>query len=191
MRVPPVDQLYQHLLERLRAGLPVAVRARLDRRVGAVRVVLDTSVLMSGDRHALWLLARTGYIQAYWSTWIVAELIRVRMRRAYEHGQAYADFRARANAFVDVLSQVLHVADYQQVRLSRVLRDEDDDPVLATALACGARSIIRFNVEDYGGGAPVRGVRALKPADFVRELEQLYPNDAVPLLTTNPPRVVP
>ena len=94
----------------------------------SLRAVLDTSVLVSDERHWLWLYAHDGYYEAVWSTIIVAELVRVRMRLATRQGVTESVQRRRIYNLVHQLSDVLTVADYRSILLDDVLPDPDDDP---------------------------------------------------------------
>ena len=111
--------------------------------------ILDTSVLISAHCHWLWLLARRGYSEAVWSTFIVGEMVRIRVEHSIARGVDCSIFRRRINDLVHILSDVLRVADYRGVSASGALRDPDDEPILATALAAGARYIVSLNTRDF------------------------------------------
>ncbi len=139
------------------------------------RAVLDTSVLLSAERHWLWLLARLGYFEAIWSTYIVGELVRVRVEHSIARKVPRAVYRERLNALVHSLSEVLLVADYRQVGASGLLHDPDDDPILSTALASQAGFIVTFNTRDFPPGDEVLGVRFRTPEAFAAELYAVHP----------------
>jgi hypothetical protein len=90
--------------------------------------VADTSVLMSQHRHELWLRAHAGQFAGIWSTFIVAELVRVWVRRSIARGVQYAVYRERINRLVHTFSDVLEVADYRRAEIGSVLPDSDDEP---------------------------------------------------------------
>src|SRR5690349_2594505 len=120
-----------------------------DQPAKLLRAVLDTSVLLSGHRHWLWLLMRHGYYEGIWSTFIVGEMVRIRVTLAIKHGQARVLYRERINALVHRFSAVLGAAAYVPIldsgALEGVLPDADDTPVLATAVAAHAGFIVSLN----------------------------------------------
>lgn len=142
------------------------------------RAVLDTSVLLSSNRHWLWYFARSGYFEAIWSTFIVGEMVRVRVQQAIKHGVDRAVYRQRLNELVHRLSDVLLVADYRSAMPGNVLRDPDDEPILATALASEAGFIVTLNTSDFPIGSEVMGVRCLDPEGFRAILEAMHPSNA-------------
>lgn len=137
--------------------------------------MLDTSVLVGNERHWLWLYARDGYYEAAWSTIVVAELVRVRMRLASRQGVEELVQRRRIYNLVHQLSDVLIVADYRSILLDGALPDPDDDPVLATALASGSQYVVSLNTKHFPPGNEIMHVRFVTPADFLTVLGALYP----------------
>jgi hypothetical protein len=85
---------------------------------GRPRAVLDTSTLISEHRHWLRDLARAGFFDGVWSTFIVGELVRVRVEHSIARGVARAVYRQRVNDLVHLMSDVLAVADYRRVELT-------------------------------------------------------------------------
>lgn len=137
--------------------------------------VLDTSVLMSGHRHWLWLLADEGYYQPVWSPFIVGELVRIRVERAIHFGQPRELYRARVNELVHVLSDVCQVVNHRATAgTAGILPDPDDAPILATALAAGASHVVSLNTHDFPRDGVALGVRFITPADFLALLIDLY-----------------
>lgn len=141
-----------------------------------VRAVLDTSVLLSAHRHWLWLLARSGYYEAVWSTFIVGELVRIRVEHSIRRGVERTVYRQRINDLVHLLSDVLGVAHYRAAEAGGRLCDPDDEPILATAVAASAALIVSLNTRDFPAGDVVAGVRFLTPQAFLAELESRYPD---------------
>lgn len=125
---------------------------------------------MSTHRHWLWLLARAGWYEGVWSTFIVNELVRIRVETALRHETARTVYRQRINDLIYALSDVLIVADYRKVDASGVLDDPDDDPQVAAALAAGATLIVSLNERDFPPGGTTRGIRFLTPQAFLIEL---------------------
>ena len=143
--------------------------------LGSPRAVLDTSVLLSGHRHWVWLLARLGYYEAVWSTFIVGELVRIRVEHSMRHGVERPIYRQRINELIHLLSDVLTVVNYRHASAAGVLRDPDDEPVLATALAAGAGYVVSLNTRDFPISGVVAGVRYLTPSDFLTDLASHHP----------------
>ncbi len=132
-----------------------------------LRAVLDTSALLSTDRHWLWLLAREHVYEAVWSTFIVGELVRIRVEQAIAHQVERATYRERINNLVHRLSDVAAVADYRTILIDGMLSDPDDEPILATALAARAGYIVSHNVRDFPAGNEALGVRFITPLAFL------------------------
>ncbi len=145
-------------------------------RSDVLRAVLDTSVLLSEHRHWLWLLARLGYFEAVWSTFIVGELVRIRVEHSINRGVERSVYRQRINDLIHLLSDVLLVADYREVTAGGLLRDPDDEPILAAALAARAEIIVSLNTRDFPTDTAVSGVRFLTPQAFLVELEFRHPS---------------
>lgn len=157
----------------------------------ALRAVLDTSVLLSVDRHWLWLLAREQVYDAVWSTFIVGELVRIRVEQAIARGVERAVYRERINNLVHRLSDVAQVADYRTILIDGVLSDPDDEPILATALAGRAGYVVSHNVRDFPEAGTALGVRFVTPSAFLTLLEAANPDAAAPQSATNPTERLP
>jgi putative PIN family toxin of toxin-antitoxin system len=104
--------------------------------VAALRVVLDTNVLLSGIAYpasvpgkimAAW---RHGSVDVLLSAYILDELRRVLPRLAHRHGLTLAEI----DDLVDVLSIQAEVVE-PLPGMEPDLRDADDQPVLGTLLA--------------------------------------------------------
>ena len=143
---------------------------------GLLRAVLDTSVLLSEHRHWLWLLAHLGYYEPVWSTFIVGELVRIRVEHSILRRVERTVYRQRINDLIHLLSDVLRVADYRAVSTGGVLPDPDDEPILATALAGRAGFVISLNTRDFPAGDEAVGVHFVTPAAFLTELESRNPS---------------
>lgn len=139
-----------------------------------LRVVLDTSVLMSAHRHWLWILALQGAYVGYWSPFIINELVRIRVETALRHGTPRDIYRQRINSLIHALSDVLLVADYRKVDATGTLNDPDDEPQVAAALAVDAQYIVSLNERDFPKGRTVRGIRFVLPEEFLAELTIRY-----------------
>lgn len=140
------------------------------------RAVLDTSVPLSEHRHWLWLLARLDYYEAVWSTFVVAELVRIRVEHSISHQVVRAVYRQRINDLIHLLSDQLSLVNYRQVNVAGLVPDPDDEPILATALAAGADCIVSLNTRDFPLAGQVVGVKFLTPPLFLTELITRHPN---------------
>lgn len=140
------------------------------------RAVLDTSVLLSEHRHWLWLFAKLGYYEAVWSTYILGEMVRVRVQQYITHGVPRAEYRRRINNLIHRLSDVMLVADYRKAQTGDLLKDPDDEPILAAALAAHAGFVVSLNTRDFPPGGEVLTVRFLTPRAFLTELESHLPD---------------
>jgi predicted nucleic acid-binding protein len=149
--------------------------ARTPRRRGAPRAVLDTSVLLSEHRHWLWLLARLGYYRGVWSTFIVGELVRVRVEHSIARSVARPIYRQRINDLVHLFSDVLTAADYRLASAAGLLRDPDDEPILATAIVARAAFVVSLNTRDFPSSGTIVGVHFVTPQSFLAELETRRP----------------
>jgi len=141
-----------------------------------LRAVLDTSVLLSADRHWLWLLAYLGYYDAIWSTFIVGELVRIRVEHSIRHGVERTIYRQRINDLIHLLSDVLKTAPYREVQAQGLLNDPDDEPILATAIAAAAPLIVSLNTRDFPPTGSVSGIQFVTPKDFLSELAARHPS---------------
>lgn len=155
------------------------------------RAVLDTSALFSAHRHWLWLLARLGYYEGVWSTFIVAELVRIRVERSIARGVERSIYRGHINELVHRLSDVLLLADYRAVSTGGALRDPDDEPILATALAARADFVVSLNTRDFAAGGAVLVIRFITPAAFLAERETRHPTVEVPQRAADAGRQLP
>src|SRR5262249_11494741 len=134
-----------------------------------------TSVLMSQDRHAIYLLARLGYFEAVWSPFIIGELVRIRVERSIAYGVEREVYRERVNRLIYLLSEVFHLTGQSPRVLPGTLRDPDDAPILAAALGSRSRYVVSLNTRHFPPGNQIFGIRFLTPAEFFDELVRLHP----------------
>jgi predicted nucleic acid-binding protein len=137
---------------------------------------------MAQDRHWLWAAAYEGYYTGYWSAFIVGELVRVRMRRALEHGVPYDVLRRQLNDLIHAWSDVLTIVDYRRVPASGHLADPDDEPILSTARAAEASLIVSLNTRDFPIMGAIQGVGFLTPIAFWQEIARRFPAARQPAL---------
>ena len=153
-------------------------------------VTLDSGVLLGRRNWELLAAARLGYYRGHWSSWISEEVARVRTELiALRAVRDQADVpetrrrlkasRERVNAYCDYCSRVLVLVDYTAGLLGEDLtwlRDPDDVPIMATAVAAGTPGVL---VTDNRRDFPLResrgGVLFLGAADFLDALCRTYP----------------
>ncbi len=152
------------------------------------RVAFDTSALLGGQQPSLTAAVVLEYCKGFWSSWITAELTRKRTEwislRAFREGateaellRRFLDSRLRINILVGELSKILVSVDYATapaVDLSW-LRDQDDWPVMQTALAAKADVLVTDNARDFPLGETRHGVLLLGSAAFLAALYDRFP----------------
>ncbi len=147
------------------------------------RIVLDSSVLLGARSPEIVAGAALGYYRAFWSPWIVAEYVRIRVEWTAERSvRDKADrietarrleaTRAKVNSAISYLSRVLVSVDYHAAPTLDLswLADEDDHPVMQTALAANAEPLITDNVVDFPSTEERNGVLFLDGATFLAAL---------------------
>ena len=132
---------------------------------------------MSGDRHWLSLLARLGYFEGVWSTFIAAELVRIRVEHSIARGVERSVYRQRINDLTHLLTAALRVVRDPAGAGAGRLNDPDDEPILATALAARAESIVLLNTRDFPPDGLATGVRFLTPTEFLTVLEARHSHE--------------
>lgn len=153
------------------------------------RVVLDASALLSGRLLQLIAAAALGYYAGSWSSWIVGEVVRKRTEwiaeRAVRDGvdktelrRRLRESRQRVNALVAQLSSVLDSVDYRLAPDADLgwLVDRDDWPVMQTALAAGANTLVTDNSADFPLDQRRNGVLILGSVDFLARLFERTPD---------------
>src|SRR6266508_3683566 len=160
-------------------------------RLWWTRAVLDTSVLISEHRHWLWLLARRGFYEGVWSAFIVGEFVRVRTEHSIKHSVERAVYRQRINDLIHLFSDVLTIVDYRRVTTGKALKDPDDEPILATAIAASAGCIVSLNTSDFPPEAVLGGVRYVTPRQFLEALGAAHAEADLPSLIAAAGRQVP
>ena len=163
------------------------------------RVTLDTSILVGPKSLEFAIAARLGYYRGHWSNWIVAEFSRVRtemvLRRARrelgltresedegsiqeELEQRLLRSRARVNAAIDDLTRALISVNYQEAEGADLawLKDEDDHPIMQTAIATGIPAVlVTDNERDFPVGEVRNGILIVSGRMFLDYLYQTYP----------------
>jgi hypothetical protein len=153
------------------------------------RVTLDTGVLLGARNREFLAAADLGYFRGYWSVWIAAEFARVRTewiaRRASRDLARPPDVKARlersrgkVNAEVATLARVLTLVDYLPAAGAGLgwLTDEDDRPIMQTAIAAGVPgTLVTDNSRDFPLGEVRNGILLLGSAPFLEALYRGYP----------------
>lgn len=152
------------------------------------RVTLDTGVLLGGRNREILAATDLGYLRGYWSVWIAAEFARVRTewiaRRASRDIANPTDMNARlqrsrdkVNSEVATIARVLTLVDYLSAAGADLgwLTDEDDRPIMQTAIAAGVPgTLVTDNQRDFPLGEVRNGVLILGSASFLETLYQTY-----------------
>jgi PIN domain len=129
-----------------------------------------------------------------WSEWIIAETWRVlAWRWLADHGRADQEGLARAaNRMLRRLLRVMHLVSVRAFVGPAPwpgLRDEDDAPIWATAVAAGARYVVSHNTDDFPplvqGRHVYAGIEYLTAIEFV---EDVLGEDAAQILGAPLPR---
>lgn len=142
------------------------------------RAVLDTSVLLSGERDELLYLAGKRAYTLVCSPFIIGEVVRIRVEKAIAHNQERSLYRTRINNYVNEITRRAEMVNHTLLDggdYTRWLHDPDDEPVLATALVGKARYIVSLNTKDFPPNGSFAGVHYMTPAKF---LEWVYEQHA-------------
>lgn len=143
-----------------------------------LRAVLDTSALLGPQRHELVFLAQDRAYTMVWSSFLIAELTRIRTEWAIKQGLDRTVYRERINVLIAELSKVATLVDYTRLQggnYTNWLRDPDDEPLLATALVGRASYVVSHNTNDFPPGGAFAGVRYVTPLDFLNVLYHEHP----------------
>ncbi len=130
-----------------------------------IRAVLDTSVLLSAERRPLLFLAANELYTIVWSEYIAAEV----ERKIVEMGWS----APKAAELVTALRDIAEMVDYRQITGGNYdvwLRDPDDHPIMATALAGEADYLVTWNVKDFPPNRRFAGVTIITPDVFLQLL---------------------
>lgn len=142
------------------------------------RVVLDTSALLGPQRHELVFLASERVYTMVWSSFLIAELTRLRTEWAIKQGLSRDVYRQRINQLIELLSQIAVLVDYTRLEGGNYrewLKDLDDEPLLATALVGRAIYVVSHNTSDFPPGGVYAGIHYLTPAAFLDMLYRDHP----------------
>lgn len=150
--------------------------------------MLDTSALLGASRSILVAGTALRYYDVYWSSWLIAEFVRKRTewigQRAVRDGCTVAELRRRqresrerVDAAVAQMSRIFHLVDYTAASLDALdwLTDEDDRPVMQTALAAQASILVTDNARDFPLNQARNGVVFVSTAQFIASLYAQLP----------------
>lgn len=130
-----------------------------------LRAVLDTSVLLSAERRPLLFLAARRDYTLVWSDYIAGEMA----RKLVEIGWG----ESKARELVETLVNLAEMVDYRRItggNYDRWLRDPDDHPIMATALAGQVDYLVTWNTRDFPPKRRFAGITILTPDAFLRRL---------------------
>ena len=128
-----------------------------------IRALLDTSVLLSAARGPLIALATNRAYTVVWSEFMAQEL----RRKLKEIGWNPRN----ASAILNAMETLAETADHEQIvggNYDVWLRDLDDHPVMATALAGEVDYLVTWNVKDFPPKKRFAGVTIITPDAFLR-----------------------
>jgi len=139
-------------------------------------VVYDASALYpNAQRDLLIRIAQAGLVQAKWTTEIIEEMARARLRRKPDLDPARLD---RLKALINHSVPDCLVFGYQQLIEGLKLPDPDYRHILAAAIHSGAQVIVTANVRDFPADDLADfNIEAKTPDDFV--LDQIGIDDRV------------
>jgi len=154
--------------------------------------VLDTSALLGPQRDELAFLASQRNFTMVWSSFLIAELTRIRTEWAIKQGLPREVYRQRINQLIEQLSRIAVLVDYTRMiggNYTTWLQDPDDEPLLATALVGRAAYVVSHNTADFPPGGTFAGVRYLTPLAFLETLYRDYPTKHGRHDSESPPRL--
>ena len=131
-----------------------------------IRAVLDTNVLLGAARRRLLLLASLGAYQLVTSQYIINEVQRIMVRLSWNLTGAEAQLQA--------IRLVAELVDEQTITGGNYdlwLRDPNDHPILATALAGKADYLVTQNIKDFPPKLRFAGTTIITPVAFLRLFE--------------------
>jgi predicted nucleic acid-binding protein len=139
-------------------------------------VVYDAKALYpNAQRDLLIRIAQAGLVQAKWTTEIIDEMVRARLRRNPDLDPAKLD---RLKQLINHSVPDCLVWGHEQLIESLKLPDPDDRHVLAAAIHSGAQVIVTANVRDFPAEDLADfNIEAKTPDDFV--LDQIGIDDRV------------
>jgi len=142
------------------------------------RVVLDTSVYLSAERHGLLFLARKRAYTLICSPFLINEIVRKRTEMAIQQGLDREVYRARINQYVNEISALAVMVNHTRLtggNYTDWLRDPDDIPVLATALVGKAQFLVSWNTKDFPPNGSFAHVCYVTPPQFLGEMYRQHP----------------
>lgn len=128
-----------------------------------IRVVLDTSVLLSAARGPLITLASNRAFKIVWSDFLEQELLR-KLTEIGWHPR-------NATALLDAMERLAESVDHTQILGGNYdiwLKDIDDHPVMATALAGQVDYLVTWNTKDFPPKKRFAGITIITPDAFLR-----------------------
>ena len=128
-----------------------------------IKVVLDTSVLLSSERRPLLFLAAQNVYKIVWSQYIIDEL----RRKFLEIGWS----KAKSEPLFDAILELAEVVDHTQItggNYDQWLHDLDDHPIMATAIAGRVEYLVTWNIHDFPPKLRFAGITIITPDVFLK-----------------------
>lgn len=152
------------------------------------RIVLDSSAILGAPRHILVAGAALRNYDVYWSSWLIAEFVRKRTewigQRAVRDGCTVAELRRqqresreRVDDAIADMSRIFRLVDYTEAAPAELdwLADENDHPVMQTALAARASILVTDTARDFPLGQARNSVGFVTTHQFVGALCAQFP----------------
>jgi predicted nucleic acid-binding protein len=128
--------------------------------------VLDTNVLVGAERRHLLLLASLGVYQLVTSQYILDEVQRIMIRLGWNKSGAELQLQAIRRVAELVDESIIVGGSYDLW-----LRDPNDHPIMATALAGKADYLVTQNVKDFPPKLRFASTTIITQEAFLRLLE--------------------
>jgi predicted nucleic acid-binding protein len=130
--------------------------------------VLDTSVLLSGARGPLIALATHRAYTIVWSGYMEAELRRKLLQIGWRP--------SNASVLLEKMEHLAQRVDHEQIvggNYDVWLKDLDDHPVMATAIAGRVDYLVTWNTKDFPPKKRFAGITIITPDAFLRLFDLL------------------
>ena len=131
-----------------------------------LRAVLDTNVLLGSFRRSLLLEAANRRFELVWSDYIESEMMRVMPRMYWSENAAMVYFKS--------LELLAERVDYQTIiggNYDEWLKDKNDHPIMATALAGKVDYLVTNNTKDFPPKKRFAEITIITPDAFQRLLK--------------------
>lgn len=130
-----------------------------------IRAVIDTSALLSRERKPLLFFAQRGLYKLVWSPYIIEELQDVMKTLKVPPG--------KIKNFVNIIEGIAIEVNHEEIEggsYEKWLKDPDDHPIMATALAGKVNYIVTWNTKDFPPKRRFAGITIVTPDAFLKIL---------------------